>query len=194
MGWVIPVGGSGGADPAKIEAQRQSRINSGMASIDNAFKGFDNNFFNQRAQDYTSFALPQAQKQYDTTRKSLAYSLARNGLSNSSAAVNENQALNDTRNQKIGDIANEGQNQANALRGQVASQRTNVTNQLLSSSDPSLAHESALSATAGLNAPSAFAPIGTLFSDFSQTYLNNAQARTYSNSNQDTSWANLLSK
>lgn len=186
-----PSGGDGGA--AALEKARQQKIDSGMLSIDNAFRGFDNNFFDKRAQDYTNFALPKAQSQFDTTRKSLAYSLARNGLSNSSAAVNENQALQNTRNEKIGDIVNEGQNQANTLRSNVATQKSNVVNQLVSSANPSLAHESALSATAGLNAPSAFAPIGQLFSDFSEQYLNNQTAKAYSNSSGGGSvWGNLF--
>lgn len=188
----MPTGGAGGADPAKIEAARQSRINSGLSNINNAFSGFDEPFYKQRAQDYTNFALPQAQTQFDTTRKSLAYSLARNGLSNSGAAVNENQALQTTRNQKVSDIVNEGQNQANQLRSNVSTQKANVVNQLESSSDPSLAHESALSATAGLSAPSSFSPIGSLFTDFSNTYLNNLQAKSYSNANQNTGIGNIL--
>lgn len=164
-----------------------------MQSIDKAFSGFGNVFFNTRKQDYINYALPIAQRQYDTTRKSLAYSLARNGLSNSSAAVNEGQALDDTRNQKVSDIVNEGQNQANQLRTGVSSQKSNVTNQLISSADPSMARESALTATAGLNAPSAFQPIGSLFADFGQTYLNNAQARSYSNSGTDQTLGNIFS-
>ncbi len=189
----MPMGGSGGDGGAsRIEAQRQQRLNSGMTAIDSAFKGFDSGFFSRRAEDYRNFAIPQAQKQYDQTRKSLAYSLARNGLENSGAAVNENQALQDTRNQKLSDIVNEGQNQSNELRGQVATQKSNLVNQLVSSSNPALAREGAAAATAGLGAPSAFQPIGQLFGDFSQMYLNNQLARTYSNAASDTNWGNLL--
>ncbi len=163
-----------------------------MSAIDSAFKGYDSKFFGQRAQDYTNYALPQAQRQYDTTRKNLAYSLARSGISNSSAAIERNQALTDTRNQNISNIANEGQNQANELRSNVATQKSNLVNQLVSSANPSLAREGAASATAGLNAPSAFAPIGQIFSDFSDMYLNNQVAKTYSNANQNIGFGNLL--
>ncbi len=187
------MGGSGSDGGAgAIEKARQQRINAGMSNIDSAFKGYDNNFFNQRAQSYRDFAIPQATRQYEQTRKSLAYSLARNGLENSSAAVNENQALTDTRNQKISDITNEAQNQSNELRGQVATQKSNLVNQLVSSANPSLAREGAVSATAGLNAPSAFQPIGGLFSDFSNMYLANQTARTYSNAQQDTNIGNIF--
>ncbi len=177
----MPMGGGGDGGLAKTEAARQGRINAGMSAIDNAFSGFNENFFNTRRNDYINYALPQLTKQYQNTRNNLAYSLARNGLTNSGAAVKENQALTDTNAENVATIGNEAQNQANQTRQQVATQKANVTNQLISSGDPSLARESAQQATAGLNAPPSWAPIGNLFSDFTNTYINNQTAKAYSN-------------
>ena len=190
----MPIGSAGDGGASRIETQRQNRINAGLQNIDKAFSGFNNDWFNQRRQDYLNYATPQAIRQFQNTRNNLAYSLARNGLSKSGAAVNENQALETEKNQRLSDIANEGQNQANEARSQVAAQKANVTNQLVSSADPSLARESAASATAGLSAPPAYQPIGQLFSDFSQQYLANQSAKAYSNSGGDYTLTNLFSR
>ncbi len=188
----MPMGGSSDGGAAALEKARQARINTGETEIDKAFSGFDDSFYKQRAQDYVSYATPQVVKQYQNTRNNLAYALARNGLSKSGAAVKNNQALTDTENQNLSNIANEGQNEANTLRGNVASQKTNVVNQLISSADPTAARESAATATAGLSAPGAFQPIGNLFSDFSNTYLQNLAARSYA-PNTPSLWSQLAS-
>lgn len=185
-------GGDGGA--SRQEKQRQSRINTGMGDIDKAFSGFDQGFYDQRAQDYTNYANPQVMSDYRNTKNQLAYSLARNGLSRSSADINQNAKLSNTLSQNLSDVANEGQNQANTLRTNVANEKANSVNQLISSAEPSVANESALSSVAGLQATPAFAPVGNLFQNFSNQYLANQTAKAYSNTQSSNPFSQLFAQ
>lgn len=173
-------GGASDGGAAKAEKQRQARIQTGMADINKDFAGFDDNYFKGVSQDYLNYATPQMMNQYQQTKNQLAYSLARNGLSNSGAAVSKNAALGTELSRQESNLANAGQSEANTARAKVSDAQTNVTNQLISSGDPSVAREQAATATAGLRTPGAFAPIGNLFADWTQMYEGNqiAQAAT----------------
>jgi len=176
----MPLGGSssdGGA--AAQEAARQKNIDTGMGQINDLYSKYDNNFYGTAANNYTSYATPQIMSQYQATKNNLAYSLARNGLLRSGAAVKDNAALGKTLAQNQTNIANQAQDQANTLRNSVQDSRTNLTNQLISSADPSTVSENATAATAGLNAPQAYTPLSNMFQDFSNTYLTNMNARAY---------------
>jgi hypothetical protein len=176
----MPLGGSGGdGGAAAQEKARQAAIDSGMGRISQLYSKYDDNFYQQRGKDYQAFATPQMMSQFRTTKNNLAYALARNGILNSGAAVKENANLDNTLDQNTSTIANAAQDQENQLRQQVQGSRNNLTQQLIASSDPSSVSINANAATAGLNAPGAFQPLGNMFSDFANTYLANINARAY---------------
>lgn len=164
-------GGDGGA--AQQEAQREAKINTGETDINNAFAGFDSDFYNQRKQDYEDFAMPTVQDQYHTTSNNLAYSLARNGILNSSTAIQRGQSLNRELATQTRGVADAGQEQANELQTNVQNQKSNLVSQLIASGDPSTVSANIGSITAGLQAPSAFTPIANVFNSWSNQYLNN---------------------
>lgn len=161
------------------EQVRQQNIAQGLGSINKAFAGYDDGFYKKRADDYLAYSTPQVMDQYRNTKNNLAYSLARNGILNSGAAVQRDASLGKELATNEGNLAQAAQGQSNTLRSQVQDSRTNVTNQLLTSADPSVAAEQAQAATADLRAPTAFQPIGNLFSDWSNTYLANMNAQAY---------------
>lgn len=171
-------GGASDGGAAAAEKQRQGAIQSGMQDIDKQFSGFDDKYYKGVGQDYLNFATPQMVQQYQRTKNQLAYSLARNGLTNSGAAVQRGQSLNNELSTQESNLANSAQSEENTARAKVSDAQTNVTNELISSGDPTVAREQSADATAGLRAPSAFAPIGNLFGDWTNTYLANSLAQT----------------
>lgn len=189
----MPLGGSSGdGGAAKQEAARQLALDKGMASINNTYSKYGDNFYNQRGQDYMAFATPTMMENYRTTKNNLAYGLARNGILNSSAAVKDNADLNTNLAENTNTITNAAQDQENQLRTQVQNSRNNLTSQLIASGDPSTASEGAAAATAGLSAPGAFQPLGNMFGDFANTYLANMNARAY-NPQTASIWSQLSS-
>jgi hypothetical protein len=171
-------GGASDGGTAAAEKKRQAKINAGMADIDQKFSGFDNNYFDQVGQDFLKYATPQMMSQYQRTKTQLAYSLARNGLLNSGAAVQRDQSLAEELSRQESNLSNEAQGQMNTARAKVSDAKSNITNELISSANPSLAREQASEATAGLRAPSSFAPLGNMFSDWTNMYLANTMAST----------------
>lgn len=165
-------GSSGDGGAAKQEQARQSNIKRGMQDIDQQFSRFDDKFYNQAGTDYTKAVTPRLYSDFQNTKNNLAYALARGGNSNSSAAIGRTTSLNNQLAENQSTIANQAQDRSNQLRTNVNNQRGQVVNQLEASADPQAANESALAATASIRAPSVIQPLGNLFADWSQQYLN----------------------
>lgn len=170
-------GGASDGGAGQAEKQRQARIQTGMGDIDDKFASFDDNYFGDVKNDYLKYATPQVMNEYQRTKNQLTFSLARNGLLKSGVAAQRGESLNTELSRQEGNLANAAQSEANTARAKVSDAKTNVTNQLISSGDPTVAREGAAEATAGLRGPSTFAPIGQLFGDWSSMYLANSQAQ-----------------
>jgi hypothetical protein len=176
--------GSDGADAARAqESARQARIDKGMGAINQKFASFDPKFYDDRAKAYENYALPQEQQQEDRTRRTLAYSLANAGLTDSGSGVTRNAVLDREAAVQKRAIADAGVGSANELRGQVESQRTGLVNQLESTADPNVAATGAYAAASNLRAPTAMQPVGDLFGDFTRAYVTNQTAKSYNDSN-----------
>jgi hypothetical protein len=171
-------GGASDGGAAKTEKRRQVAISRGMDDIDKEFSGFDDNYYKDVSNDYLKYATPQMMNEYARTKNQLSFSLARNGLLNSGAAVSKNESLSGELSRQESNLSNAAASEANTARAKVSDAKTNITNQLITSGNPSLAREQSAEATAGLRAPSAFAPIGNLFGDWSNMFLANQSAQT----------------
>jgi hypothetical protein len=183
-------GGSGDGGAAAQQKATQAQIDSGMATIDKNFAGFNDNFYEKAAKDYESYATPQMMDQYRNTKNNLTYSLARNGLLDSGATVAKNSSLQKQLGVNESNIANTAEDQANTLRGNVATQRNQLVNQVQAGAAPGQVAMGAEAATAGLRAPTALPPVGNMFSDWANSYLTNMQANTY-NPNTTNIWQML---
>lgn len=143
------------------------------SKTDNTYKGFDDNFYKQRAQDYVNFAMPQLNQQYKQNSDQLAYTMANRGLLDSSAASRTKQSLDLVNAQAAQGIADQGTSQANTLRSNVEGQRQSLITQLEASADPAAATSQALASSTNFAAPSTFAPLGSMFSNWANLYLAN---------------------
>jgi len=169
---------------AAAEKKRQAAITQGTASIDKAFSGFDDDFYNQRAKAYQDFALPQLSQQYHNTRNQILFNLANRGLLRSGTANAQWSKLQDTTNQSKQEIVDQGISQAQQLRRQVEGQKENLLNQLYQSADPASAARNATAQAASFTAPSTFAPLANMFGSIAQQYydsqlINRNQAPSY---------------
>jgi hypothetical protein len=167
-------GGGGSADTIARqqradEVARQQRITAGMGQIANIFAPFNDDFYNKRAADYQAYAMPDEQRQEDLQRKNLIFALARTGNLDSSAATDKAAELAAEGNKQKIAIANEGLNQANALRGNVENTRGNVVAELNATGDAEAASNSALRQSQSLNQPAGFSPLGNLFLNFADS-------------------------
>lgn len=141
--------------------------------------GFDDAFYARREQDYVGAVQPQFETQLADTRNNLAYSLARKGLSSSSAAVNRTAGLERYAGQKRREIADAAAGSANELRRDVENQRSALVSQLEASGDADATAQLALSQARAYRAPTAIGPVGSFFEDWTRNYVANQVARTY---------------
>ncbi|HEY4416956.1 MAG TPA: hypothetical protein VGO57_14800 [Verrucomicrobiae bacterium] len=165
-------GGANDGGAAAQEAQRQANITSGMDDINRNFAQFDDGFYDQAAKNYTAANTPQLLSDFQNTKKNLTYSLARSGLINSSAANQLNSSLGKTLASNESSIANNAQNSANQLRANVSDQKSQLVSQLESSADPLATSSQTQAAVSQLSAPAPIQPIGNMFADWTNTYLN----------------------
>lgn len=168
-------GGDGGAGAAA--AEQRANLDKGTAQINQVFSKYDQGFYDARGKAYTDWAMPQVTQQYQDTKKGLTYALARNGLLNSGAAVSKDQSLTNQLNQQTNNVANQAQGQMNQLRQDVSNAKSNLTNQLIASNDPTATMANASTYTAGLSATPSFNALGNMFGDWANTYVTNMNAR-----------------
>lgn len=181
-------GNDSGEEQRRLEEERQARIETGKKSIDEAFSGFDDNFYDQRVKEYEDYAVPQLTQQYDRTRKNLMYSLARSGLLNSGVEAEKGAALDQNLAQQYRGVVDTGQGQANQLRRDIEGQRSNLVSQLQASADPGGAANLALRTAQAYETPTSFGPIGDYFESWTRNYLANETARQYNPNQQQAAW------
>ena len=149
------------------EMARQQDIRVGTSKIDNIFaKNFGEDFFKGRREAYQNYATPQLEDQYGKAGQELTFSLARNGLLDSSARAQkegELQKLYDLNRQGITDQAI---SQESRSRNAVEDARSGLVTMLNATGDAQGAANSALARSAALSQPQAFSPLTNLFGDF----------------------------
>jgi hypothetical protein len=145
-----------------------------MNEISNAFSGFDDNFYNQRAKAYTDYANPQLEDQYAEAKKALVYALSRSGNLGSSVAADRNADLLKSYNANKQAIEQKGLSYANQLKSDVNSNRSNLVNELNNTANPSAAAQSAASQASLLSASPAFDALGQLFTNATAGLANSA--------------------
>ena len=174
-------GGDGGASArARAEEEaRQERIRVGTRAIDKSFSGFDDSFYNSRQKAYLDYANPQMAQQYRQAQDSLAYNLARKGLTGSSEMGKGVGEL--TKQSKLAKSALESNalNMANEAKKNVESNRSDLLSQLTMNSNADLAASQSLARADVLASAPGFSPIGKLFEGTTGLLGNAAMAGAY---------------
>lgn len=114
---------------------RTARVNDVSAAIDDAYKGFDDNYFTKFSQDFVNYYTPQIAQQYDDARKQITYKYADQGGLNSSAASQDLARLLEKRRMKESEIASNASTAAQSLRGDIDTQRRTLLGEALSASN-----------------------------------------------------------
>jgi hypothetical protein len=173
--------GGGGSDAAEDslryqkeqDAKRERRIKKGMSDVESFFdggyvdseyyEGFDDQFFDQRADAFEDYANPRATRQFKDAQEGLLYGLADANLLNSSAAVDDFGTLDRELTQARDDVARRGDNFADGAREAVAGQRANLTNLIQSTADPTAIRSQLGSVADVLNTADSYSPVGNFF-------------------------------
>lgn len=160
-------GGDGGyaAQARADEAARQQRIKEGMSSINNRFSGFNDEFFNKRAEEFQKTMNPQVSKQYRQANENLAYSLARSGLTNSSERSKSEGILRENLNNARAEIANQSIDRANDQRQAVEQSKSSLISQLYGTGDARAASDAALNAANRLAGQQSYSLLGNMFAN-----------------------------
>jgi hypothetical protein len=159
--------GSGKAAQRAIEAQQQERerlITAGLGEINQAFSGFNPAFYAQAKNATLASLLPRLGDQYANALRSLSYSLANRGLTNSSSASRLGAELGKQYAFGQQDVANQALEAERQLRQEVAQRKATLAQQLQVSTDPTLAAQQAVEIASTIRAPSTVAPLGDFFS------------------------------
>lgn len=165
-------------DAQNQEQQRQASINAGTSKINQAYSQFNPAYYQQRAQDYINYAMPQLQQQFQGTRNQQGFNVANRGLRGGSVNKQQTSDLARAFSGAQQGIADTGLAQSQQLQQQVEASRNALLGQLYQSADPASAQAQARNTAASFATPSTFAPLGNAFSSLSNAYnqynLNNS--------------------
>lgn len=169
-------GGDGGAAAAaKQEKQRTRAITQGEAQIGQLFDGttttnpdgttstsggFSPDYYSGLQTDYLNYAQPVLDDQYSQAKKNLSYALANKGLTNSSAAGDQEGLLAKQYNDYETDLQNQALSYSNTQKQNIENSRGQLTSELLASEDPASTAADASRIVSAETAPPAISPLG----------------------------------
>jgi hypothetical protein len=166
------------------EAARQGRITQGIGAINRQFSQFNNDYFANKANEYRNFYQPQVDRQYTDTRQNSLYQLARQGMTDSTAAGKVfGDLAKDKANQDIS-VGSNANSYVQQARSQIEGQRNSLVNQLTATADPSLAASAAVNAAGALQKiqpAGGYSPLAGLFNTFTGAAGNALQNYMYGN-------------
>lgn len=168
------------------EAARQARIRTGQSNIDQAFSGFDDNFYQGYQDQYTGYYNPQLEDQYGDAVKRLTLQLAQSGNLTGSAGANQFGDLEEYYNQQRLALTNRALDAVNTLRGNIDNKKSQLYADNRAAADPGSASSAAASAVQYLQPTAPSSPLANVFSDFFSNVGNQAAIRNTQRINQGT--------
>lgn len=123
------------ADAQAYATGRTGQISTATQGINDAYSGFDQNYYDKFSKDYVDYYNPQLQSEYDTGVKNLTYKYGNQGGLDSSAAAGELSQLLKAKNDEAGQIASGATNAANNFQSSVNNQKQTLLSQALSASN-----------------------------------------------------------
>lgn len=174
----------------EAETRRQTAITEGAGSISSIFNQFNDEFYNKRGQDYTNYAMPELDRQYQNQQRDLIANLARSGNLNSSLRgdmLAELQRQYDTGKVSIADTANKMIQDA---RSSVEGQRASLLESNSQLADPGLVTAKAQAAATSLGTNPTYSSLGDLIANLSAN-LSASPAKTAAAGSSSGSGVNL---
>lgn len=173
-------GGDGGAAEARArEAQRQSRIRSGMSSINRIFSGFNDDFYNRRRDAYVAYATPQLEEKYGDAVTQLTSALSRSGALRSSVAADRYGRLQRDYALNRQGVVDKGTDLATAARTDMENSRSGLVSDLYATADPAAAAAAAQARARIATATPGYSPLGELFQNITSGLADWQEARAY---------------
>lgn len=152
-------------------AKKSGQLFSGKVDV----PGFDDNFYNQRAQNYMQFAMPQLEDQYSKAQEQLMYALARTGRLQSTTRGNRFADLQQDYDIQKTNVADKAQGYAADARSNVERARADLVALNNSVADPTaIAQQAQLSSNVMRSAP-AFDPLAPLFQNVTEGIATQAE-------------------
>jgi hypothetical protein len=160
----------GGGDPgdggaAKRERQRQDRIRTGVASINDTFAPFNDDFFAGRSKAYVDYATPQLKDQYQNSYRNLVTALHRSGILQSTEGARRMGELQKQYKRNQQGVIDTSVDVANNARTNIENSRSALISDLQVTADPSSALQAAQARQAVFAANPTFQPLANLFTD-----------------------------
>lgn len=174
----------------EAEARRQAAITEGANSISSIFSQFNDDFYNKRGQDYTNYAMPELDRQYQNQQRDLIANLARSGNLNSSLRgdlLAELQRQYDAGKVSIADKSNQLIQDA---RSSVESQRASLLESNSQLADPGLVTAKANAAATSLGTNPTYGSLGELIANLA-TNLSTTPKTTAASGSSSGSGVNL---
>lgn len=175
--------GGGGSQPvdnsAEIarqeEEEKRARIQEGVGAIDNAFVGYNDEFYNNYQNSYSTFYHPQLDDQYADAQRRLTLNLARTGNLTSSAGASQMADLESLYRSQYDKVTNDALAASQSLQQQLNNQKSQLYADNQIAADPASASASAVSAAQALQPVAPSDPLANVFADFFNN-LGNAAA------------------
>lgn len=185
------VGGSAPKDNSaeiaqKAEDARQGRIAQGTTNIDNAFEGYNDDFFTGYQNDYSNYYNPQLDDQFTDANKKLTLQLAQTGNLTGSVGANQLADLQKHYDGQKTAIAGRAVDASNNLRGNIDNRKTQLYSSNRAAADPGNAASAAASAATSLQPAQESSPLANMFGDFFSNIGNNSAIKNKQSYNQGT--------
>jgi len=145
------------------EAERQAKVDAGLANIEDVFSQYDQDFYDQTSDAYMDYAQPQLEDQYAEGLKQLQYALARGGRFNSSTEVNRKAGAAEDLAFQQQELASKALQAAKGQQQAVADAKEKMIRLNEVNANPDLAASLSNSQAGLLNQPPKFDPLINVF-------------------------------
>jgi len=169
---------------AKAEADRQNRISLGVENIDNAFAGYNDQFYQDHTNQYQDYYMPQLDDKYSDAVKKLTLQLATTGNLTAKTGADQLSDLKEFYGQQGQAVTGQALNATQQLRTNVDNQMSQLYANNRAASDPGAASSGAISAAANLQPVAPSSPMANVFGDFFSNLGNVAAIRNAQSYNQ----------
>lgn len=165
------------ADQERLRLEREARIRQGAGAIDQAFAGFNDDYFNDYRDTVIQYGMPQVQEQYEDSFGKLTAALAGRGMLESTVGANQNARLNRAFDTEKARVADDATNLAQELRGRVEGAKGDLLALNTATADPTAVSAQARGSATSLAAPAPTSRFEQLFANVVDPYIAGVNAR-----------------